>query len=310
MQGNYTDKLISPTAADRLIAAHDGDLALLYVFMQRTGSRDLERAAGELCRTMREIEAAYEKLMRMGLVEDGQSCPLAERAENPPKPLPADELPEYKTEDVISRSNEDGTFAAILQEAYNVLGHKLSTPDLKKLFGIYDYLAMPPEVIMELLHYCMYTSAGENGMGRPPSMRYIEREAYNWANLEIVTLEQAEEYISRSKQRREESIKLAEALGIRGRQLSPTEKKYISAWLDMDFELDVILLAFDRTVTNTGGLKWGYMNKILSNWKEKGLRSVAEIEEKDGRGPMRPVKTMGGNNPIDENELGKRLKDI
>ena len=294
MQGNFADKLISPAAADKLIAAHDGDLALLHIFMQRTGSRDLERAAVELCRTMREIEAAYEKLMRMGLVEEGQSCNLAEREASQAKLPPVDELPEYRTEDIIRRSNEDGAFSAVLLEAQNVLGHKLSTPDMKKLFGIYDYLALPPEVIMELLHYCMFIS--EN---RLPSMRFIEREAYTWANREIITLEQAEEYISRSKRRREETGKVAEALGIRGRQLSPTEKKYINAWLDMGFDIDVILLAFDRTVTNTGGLKWSYMNKILSNWKEKNLNSVAEIEEKDSRSPA--ARRPGQQQPVDVN---------
>jgi DNA replication protein DnaD len=65
----------------------------------------------------------------------------------------------------------------------------------------------------------------------------------------------------------------------------------------MGFDIDVILLAFDRTVTNTGGLKWSYMNKILSNWKEKGLSSVAEIEGKDSRRPaaLRP----GQQQPVD-----------
>lgn len=302
MQGKFADNLISPAAADRLIAAHDGDLALLHIFMQRSGSRDLERAAVELCRTMREIEAAYEKLMRMGLVEEGENCLLAGRTAPAPKPAPEDELPEYRTEDIILRCSQDGAFSAVLKEAETVLGHKLSTPDMKKLFGIYDYLALPPEVIMELLHYCMFIS--EN---RLPSMRYIEKEAYSWANREILTLEQAEEYISRSKQRREDTMKMAQALGIRGRQLSPTEKKYISAWLDMGFVQDVILLAFDRTVTNTGGLKWSYMNKILSNWKEKGLYSVEEIEEKDGRRPaaLRP----GQEKPVDA-DWGKGLDKI
>ena len=309
MQGNFAHNLISPAAADRLISAHDGDLALLYIFMQRTGSRDLERAAVELCRTMREIEAAYEKLMRMGLVEEGQSCSVAERAANPPKLQPADELPEYRTEDIIRRSNEDGAFSAVLSEAQNVLGHKLSTPDMKKLFGIYDYLALPPEVIMELLHYCMSNSLGENGLGRLPSMRYIEKEAYAWANREILSLEQAEEYISRTKQRREESAKVAEALGIRGRQLSPTEKKYIGAWLDMGFGLEAILLAFDRTVTNTGGLKWSYMNKILSNWKEKGLYDVAAIEEKDSRRSPAAVRA-GQEQAIDKDRLRAALDEI
>ena len=313
MQGNFSDKLISPAAADKLIAAHDGDLALLYLFVQRTGSRDLEKAAGELCRTLREMQAAWEKLMRMGLVEDGASCDLQERAAVKPfLPEPADELPEYTAQDIVRRSREDGAFAAVLQEAQRVLGHVLSTPDLKKLFGIYDHLALPPEVIMELLHYCVSTSQGPDGSGRLPSMRYIEKEAYNWANREILSLELAEEYIDNSRQRKQASAQMAEALGIRGRNLSPTEAKYIAAWLDLGFDMDVILLAYDRTVTNTGALKWGYMNKILSNWKEMGLKCVQEIEEKDGRRPAATARQSHPDTagPIDIEILKKTLGKI
>jgi len=303
MQGKFADKLISTAAADRLIAAHDGDLALLHIFMQRTGSRDLERAAVELCRTMREMEAAYEKLMRMGLVEEGQSCSLEERSAAPRKLLPADELPEYTAEEVVAQSSGDAAFTAVLNELEQIYGKKLSTPDTRKLFAIYHDLDLPAEVLMELLHYCVYLS--EN---RLPTIRFIEKQAVAWANREILTLEQAEEYIRLSKQRREDSGKVAEAMNIRGRELSRSEKDYICSWLDMGFDLDVILLAYDRTVTNTGGLKWGYMNKILSNWKEKGLCSVEEIEEKDSRRPsaVRP----GQKQPIDKNRLRDELRKI
>ena len=67
MQQSAPENLISLASADRLIAAHDGDVALLYIYLQRTGG-DLEGAARELCRTMGEIEAAHEKLLRMGLI--------------------------------------------------------------------------------------------------------------------------------------------------------------------------------------------------------------------------------------------------
>ena len=36
------------TAADRLIAAHDGDVALLYIYRKRTGCCDLEQAGAHL----------------------------------------------------------------------------------------------------------------------------------------------------------------------------------------------------------------------------------------------------------------------
>lgn len=39
------------------------------------------------------------------------------------------------------------------------------------------------------------------------------------------------------------------ALGITGRQLTPTETRYINSWLDMGFDIDTLLEAYDRTVT-------------------------------------------------------------
>ena len=273
MQGEADKLNLSPAAADRLLAAHDGDVALLYLYRLRHGTLDSEDAARVLCRTLSEIEAAAEKLERMGLAE---AAPRRAPGPSRPIPEPADEPPEYNARDIAER--RDPVFTAVVNEAQKVLGHALSTPDLKKLFGIYDYLRLPPEVIMMLLNYCVTASKG-----RLPSMRYIEKEAYVWANREILTLEQAEEYIARSRALREKSAKTAELLGIRGRELTATERRYLASWLEMGFGEDLIEMAYDRTVTNTGGLKWNYMNSILKSWQEKGLFTPADVREKDGR---------------------------
>ena len=304
MQGTYTGNLISSSAADKLLEAHDGDLALLYLFMQRTGSFDLEQAAGRLCRTRREMEAAYEKLMRMGLVNEGESCPVSPRPAAPQKVLPPDEPPEYTTEEYISRTQGDPAFQALVLEADNVYGKKLSGHEARKLLGIYEYYGLPAEIMMVLLHHCVSISPG-----RLPTLRFIEIEAKKWSDMEILTLEQAEEYIARARARREDQTQVAELLGIRGRKLSPSEKNYISLWLDMGFGLDVIELAYDRTVTNTGSLKWGYMNKIFQSWKERGLFTVAEIEEKDGRKPQ-PASRNSGDKGVDMTDLNKLFELI
>ena len=185
MQQSAPENLISQASADRLIAAHDGDVALLYIYLQRTGS-DLEGAARELCRTMGEIEAAHEKLLRMGLIGTASvpspaapaELPRAERQQEIKLP-PAEELPEYRAEDIVRRSKEDDAFAAIVAEAQKVLGHVLSSSDLKRLFGIYDYLALPPEVVLELLNYCVSISCSPSGEGRRRlSMNFVEKEAF------------------------------------------------------------------------------------------------------------------------------------
>ena len=294
--------------ADKLIAAHDGDVALLYIYLLRTGSGELESAARDLCRTLGEVSAAYEKLQRMGLISDGSAPAEAGREPLPRHPEPAEELPEYETEDLVRRSREDAGFAAVVQEAQKVLGHVLSSSDLKRLFGIYDYLALPAEVILELLNYCA-EAAAEKGEGKRPSPRSVEKEAYRWANREILTLEQAEEYIREQKSLRESLNRVKNALGIHGRELTPTEAKYVSSCLSMGFEEEAILIAYDRTVTSTGALKWPYMNKIICSWHEKKLHSPQEIEAGDGR--KRPTQGKGGSVAgVDMDELKKIVNKI
>ena len=269
------DICVSAGELERLIAAHDGDVALLWLYGRLHGDGSLEDAARALCRTRRELEAAREKLRRLEALPARQDAPVL-------RPAPADELPEYTAKDLSRRSRDDPRFAAIVTEAQRTLGRMLSTSDLKKLFGIYDYLALPPEVIMMLLNYCVTQCAG----GNPPTMRYIEKEAYVWANREILTLEQAENYIADSRRRRERLSQAAKLLGLQGRPLSSTETRYLTEWLELGFSDEMLELAYDRTVTKTGGLKWGYMNSILKSWHEKGLQTPADVRDRDIRRPV------------------------
>ena len=294
--------LIPSGTADRLIAAHDGDVALLYIWLSRTECFDADRAARELCRTAAEINSAYEKLCRMELLGTMPS-------EAPLRRLPpSEELPEYTAEDIVRRSEADGGFKAVVKEAQRKLGRALSTADLKILFGIYDYLALPADVIFMLLSYCVDLFAEKYGPGRLPSMRNIEKEAYSWVNKEILTFEQADEYIKNAAERRSRVNELKAAMGIRGRALTPTESKYIASWLDIGFDNEAILIAYDRTVTNTGSLKWSYMNKILLSWHEKGIHTEAEILEKDSR-PAPGKAANDHRGAVTDDEL-RRLRSI
>lgn len=306
MQNRAGENLIPSAALDALISAHDGDVSLLYLYRLRTGSQDLEQAACALCRTLGELRSAEEKLRRMGLAAP-PAAPVSAAPAPAPLPAPADELPEYRTEDIVLRSREDPGFAAVVQEAQKVLGHALSSPDLKRLFGIYDYLALPPEVILELLNHCVAISSG-----RRPSMRFIEKEAYIWVNREIFTLEQAEEYIRRTRQLREASGRVAGAIGIRGRELSATEARYIGSWLDMGFDDAAIATAYDRTVTNTGALKWGYMNRILQSWHDAGIHTVEQIAQRDPprRREGKPRAASGAEKPVTMDELKSILEKM
>ena len=255
--------------ADRLIESGDGDCALLYLCLMRRGTAP----AGELCRalgmTERRLSAAANRLRSLGLLSGEQPA------------RPSEGMPEYTAEEIGSRSKSDSGFREVLSECESVLGHMLSGADTRTLFGIYDYLGLPPDVIMVLLHHCSEECRRRYGPGRVPTMRQIEREAYVWVNREIMTLEQAEDYIRSREALREGTEQLRRAFGIRDRQLSPSERRYIEGWLAMGYSVEAIELAYDRTVTNTGSLKWNYMDGIIRSWHEKGLMTCEEIEKGD-----------------------------
>lgn len=262
-------------AADRLIAAHDGDVALLYLYIARTGALDAERAAEALCRTAREIGAAAEKLRRMGLLE-------AAPAPGPAPLQPEDTLPEYRAEDLLRFAAEDPQLEAIYREAEQVFGRKLSPADMKMLAGVYKHLGLPAEVVLLLLHDCA-ERALQRRPGSVPSPRSVEKEAYDWANREILTLEQAEDYLRFRRERRELTAQVKDVLNIRGRELSKTEREYVERWLGMGFLPDAVAIAYDRTLLQLGKLHWSYMDKIFQSWHAKKLHTPEEIEAGDSR---------------------------
>ncbi len=298
---------VAPESVDALLSLGDGDCALLYLYLLRRGGETTDAAARELRRSPEDIARAAEKLRAAGLLgEEERSLP------------PAEELPEYEAAEIVGRSMEDGAFKALLAEAQARLGHTLSRADLQTLFGIYDRLGLPCEVIMLLINRCAEVARRRYGEGRLPTMHAVEKEAYVWCNREIMTLERAEEYLAELEKREEDMARLQQLLQLDDRAPTPTVRGYMESWLSMGFPWETLALAYDRTMTGTGKLAWKYMDTILRSWREKGLRTPAEIEKGDRRGaPSRrsgkaastPAAWEGDDLDRLERMLDKQMKD-
>lgn len=278
----FTNNLISPDEAEKLLRAHDGDCALLFLWLASTGSQDKERAAAELCMTMAQVETAYEKLSRMLSLT---STPHAVKEKPAIKAVPpADELPDYTVDEIEACRNNDSAFRAVLDEAEQMLGKQLTRHDVSRLLGVYNHLGLPAEVIFVLLHYCADISRGNAGGERKPTMYFIERQAYAWANSGILTMEAAEEYVEKEKALRSDLGRVKSLLEIYDRNLTPTEANNIKAWLSMGFSDDAIELAYQRTLDKTGKRSLPYMNSILLRWNEAGLHTQREVEAAEPAG--------------------------
>lgn len=63
-----------------------------------------------------------------------------------------------------------------------------------------------------------------------------------------------------------------------GRTLSPMEYEIIGGWRDAGFEQDVIVLAL-KEATYNGVSNLRYIDKILYEWKKKGIHTKEDIEK-------------------------------
>lgn len=279
---------ISGQAAGKLIRSGDKAAALLYIYiLKNKGSISPSAAYPALDYGEKEFYDAVGTLTRLGLI----------KGEDEPRELPAgdaDELPEYTSEEIGRAMDGASDFSPLVKEVQAKLGRVLNTNDLKTLLGIYDHLGMPSDVILLLISYCIEEHREKYGEGRIPTMRGVEKVAYIWARNEILSMDEALEYLKKRSAQKSELENVRKALKIRN-ELTATQKKYIFAWLDMGITLEGIELAYDRTVVNTGELKWPYMNKILTTWHQKGLHTPEEIEKGDVRKPVKkqPVPDKG-----------------
>ena len=288
LSGPETFTLAGQTV-DKLLRAGDGDAALMYLYMLKTqGKSTPEEAAAAMGKGAGWIASAMAVLSSLGLIKH------EENAAAPQPDSPAPEVRRYTAEEIRREIETGSGFSALVDETQRSLGKILSPDELERLFGMYDSLRLPVEVIMLLVTHCI-SESGRRGSGRMPSMSYIEKAAYTWEREGVFSLDRAEEYLKALDARRSARGELKAALQIRDRELSASEKRYVDGWIAMGFGADAVEVAYDRTVLNTGKPSLGYMDAIMSSWHNKGLHTLQEIQEKDGR----PVRKSSNKSPKD-----------
>lgn len=283
---------ISAAVTRRLIDGGDGDAALLYLCLAKNrGCASPETLCTELHWSETRRAAAEASLARMGLVNaPAPPAPSTPAPEAVPK---AAERPTYSSADVAHKLEHDTGFASLLREVERKLG-PLSTPSVAKLLGLYEDLGLPADVIFLLVGHCIAQHAAQYGEGRVPTMRPIEREGYAWARRGLFSTASANEYLRTLHERQQKYPAYMAALQLGERKPSPSEEKYLSAWVEMGFPAETVALAYDKTVLRCHEFKWSYCNGILKKWHEKGLHTPEEASAErtaQRRAPQPPAES-------------------
>ena len=172
-------------AVDKLARQGDGDAALLYLVLAAGGN------SGALPWGPEKVEGAKNTLIQLGLLP-------SDAAVLPPVPqkLEDDRPPEYTSQDIAQALQDRKGFRDLVPAVEQLLGKVLSPSDLKILYTLYDFLALPPEVLLTLTGWCV-EQAKAKGPGRKPTLPQIRREAYKWQKAGIDTLEAADAHLRR-----------------------------------------------------------------------------------------------------------------
>lgn len=280
-------------AARRLVETGDGDCALLYLALLQGGSSP-EQAAQPLGWDSARLNAAFARLVSLGLAAG--SPPAASAA--PPPPLRDDRPPEYTRGDIADALEQEHSFHGLYREMERLLGKVFSDTDLKSLYTIYDYLALPVEVIFMLGGYVVRMSRRQRGPDAPPPrMTEVKKEAFRWKRLGITTVERAEEYLRQQEGIDQREWGVLSAVGVtQKRPAIDREREYITRWVQWGFSDEMIHLAYERTIFRKGQMNWPYTNKILESWRKSGFTTPQQVEGERG-GKAKPQPAAQGAKP-------------
>lgn len=215
-------------------------------------------------------------------VEFSDLSKLADEKVNAPASPSKEERPAYKMSDISSRCSSDRALAEMYEHAQILLDRPLSQNDTVTLFGLYDWLCLPVEVILMILEHC--ASLGKK------SMRYIEAVALSWYDMGLCTAEKASAHLEAIEKSGKAKRRFKKLLGLTGRDLSDSEYHHLAEWSEnMGFSDEMIKLAYEKTILNTGKASFRYMHAILTNWYELGI-TTPDAAKHEAKPAPRTVK--------------------
>lgn len=298
---------VPDAAAEGLKLASGKAVKVLVYFMKYRKAPDIPEDIGVTAEDVEDALSYWEQLGVLKRSEGGASVQKAEAqasktaepvkiiAEPPVQasPAPVPEKPVIKPRKALLPTEIAERIAAseeidfLFKSAEQSLGRVLTFDDQRTILWFYDHLGMSADIIIMLIAYCC--SVGRGNMGK------IEKIALDWHEKNITTHEQAENEILALQKAFSFEGKVQSRLKLQSK-LTASQKKYIGDWANMDLTVDMVELAYDKTVDSIGKVSFNYMDKILRKWNENGITNAEDASAFDER--TKPVRKTEGRKTV------------
>lgn len=295
----YGDVFVLPKAVvneNLRLAGAVGLKALLYLYCNSSsGDTSCEAIAKALGADRGDVADAMVFWLERGLVlKDGEQPKPVKKAEEEKKEeekaapafTPEETAPKKRVEElpisrpsheqIAIRCGECEELRLLFSEAQNILGKTIGYEGQSILIMLYDSYGLPAEVILMLLEYAL--SKGKTGY------KFIASVGREWSEKEIDTIERAEEYINAQNEADALWRSFCEQTGTKNPKPTAKQRRFLNSWSkEFSFSCEMICLAYEICVDNTGKMNLEYMNKVLKNWFDKGVKSPSDAQREQER---------------------------
>lgn len=184
-----------------------------------------------------------------------------------------DSKPKNKEVNLLEALNKTST-KDMLNDIERLLGRPLSTKEMTTYLGWQEDFNFSSELILILLEYCV--SKGKS------DYRYIEKVAIAWHNMNISTIDDAQNYIKKNEDKWIKIRHVLNYLGIKNPDLMKPQEEMLEKWIiDYAFPLEVIEKACNICFQRLNRSDFKYIDGILSSWNKNNLKTLEDIEKKE-----------------------------
>ncbi|WP_081647827.1 DnaD domain protein [Butyrivibrio sp. VCB2006] len=168
------------------------------------------------------------------------------------------------------RNFKENSGSGIMYVAEQYYGRPLNPSEMSTIYYIHDELKFSDELLDYLMQYCVDNHKSD--------FRYMEKVAISWNQEGIKTPRQAR---AESYKHDGDIISVMKALGMENAP-TITEGSVISSWRgELEFSMDIIMEACERTVMATQKNRLKYCDSILRSWHKSKVSTREDIARLD-----------------------------
>jgi DnaD/phage-associated family protein len=287
-------------ALERLNSADEAELKVLIALGDPAlrAAWDSEEMAERLGLTPEAVEGALQFWRGAGVLKksSGKSAPAqgksaetaspaSEQTKDAPPKQPAaveqprasvtivrsdDGMPHYTAEEIQRIFAENGELSGMINECQNIFGKIFNPTEVNKLMALSEYFRLDCEYILLLCYHCKQ-------MGKT-SVPYLDKLARTLYNEGVDNVDALGDRLGELEAAADLGSYFRTLAGTGKRVFTERENKFLTQWVKWKISPELLKLAYEVAVDNTGGPSMPYINKVLSNWKEAGYTTVEEVK--------------------------------